>query len=125
VFIYFRPGGSFTFNGGSTISLWGVNSDNDSSLSAYRGFLMYVAPNYALTTPPNCKLNGNTDYALKGTIYAPYCAITIDGTSNTGQFQSQVIGYSVNMAGTANIVLTYDSGNNAVWQIPWQVGLTK
>jgi hypothetical protein len=125
IMIYFKPGGYFTFNGGSVINLWGINSNNDSSLSAYQGFLMYVAPNYALTTPPNCKLNGNTDYALKGTIYAPYCAVTIDGTSNTGTFQSQVIGYTVNMAGTANVVLTYDSSQNVVWQIPWQVGLTK
>jgi putative Flp pilus-assembly TadE/G-like protein len=125
VMIYFKAGGSFTFNGGSVINLWGINSSNDSSLSAYQGFLMYVAPNYALGTPPNCKLNGNTDYALLGTIYAPYCAITIDGTSNTGSFQSQVIGYTVNMAGTADIILNYAGGDNATWQIPWQVGLTK
>jgi len=125
ILIYFKSGGSFTFNGGSIINLWGINDDNDSSLSGYKGFLMYVAPNYSLSSPPNCKLNGNTDYALKGTIYAPYCAITIDGTSNTGNFQSQVIGYTVNMAGTANVVLTYDSSQNAVWEIPWQVGLAK
>ncbi len=125
IMIYFKPGGSFTFNGGSIINLWGINSSNVSSLSAYKGFLMYVAPDYSLGTPPNCKLNGNTDYALQGTIYAPYCAVTIDGTSNTGSFQSQVIGYTVNMAGTANVILTYDSSQNAVWQIPWQVGLTK
>ena len=125
VLLYFKPGGYFTFNGGSIINLWGINDDNGSSLDDYKGFLMYVAPNYSLSSPPNCKINGTTDYGLKGTIYAPYCAVTINGTSNTGNFQSQVIGYTVDLAGTANVVLTYTSSDNAVWQIPWQVGLTK
>jgi hypothetical protein len=125
ILLYFKPGGSFTFNGGSVFNLWGINSNNDPSLSDYQGFLMYVAPDYSLNPPPNCLLNGNTDYGLKGTIYAPYCAVTINGTSNTGNFQSQVVGYTVNMAGTADIVLNYTSGDSAVWQIPWQVGLTK
>ena len=126
VFIYIRSGGSFSFNGGSAISLWGINSDNGSSLDdEYHGFLMYVAPNYSTGTPVTCLLNGNTDYALKGTIYAPYCDITINGTSNTGKFQSQVIGYTVKMAGTADIILSYDGGSTAVWNIPLQVGLTK
>ena len=125
VFIYIRSGGFFTFNGTSAITLWGINSNNDPSLSDYQGYLMYVAPNYSTGTPATCKINGGTDYGLKGTIYAPYCDITINGTSATGNFQSQVIGYTVNMAGTADIVLNYTSGDNAVWQIPWQVGLTK
>jgi hypothetical protein len=121
VFLYIRSGGSFTFNGGSIINLWGIS---DAS-SPYNGFLMYVAPNYSTGTPSTCKLNGNTDYALNGSIYAPFCDITINGTSNTGSFQSQVIGYTVNMAGTANIVLNYNSGSAAIWNIPMQVGLTK
>ena len=128
VFIYIKPGGSYTFNGGSDISLWGINDNSvaaDSSLTKYKGFLLYVAPDYSLGTPPNCKINGNSDYKLAGTIYAPYCAVTIDGTSNTGDFQSQVIGYTVTMAGTADVRIVYDSGSNSTWKIPLQVGLSK
>ena len=125
VFIYIRSGGTFTLNGGSLISLWGINSSNNSNLDKYRGFLMSVAPNYSTGTPATCKINGNSDYLLKGTIYAPYCNIGIDGTSNTGNFQSQVIGYTVNFAGTARVTLNYDNGNSYVWNIPLQVGLTK
>ena len=128
VFIYIKPGGSFTFNGGSDVALWGINDNSvvaDSSLSKYKGFLLYVAPDYSLGTPPNCKINGNSDYKLAGTIYAPYCAITIDGTSNTGDFQSQVIGYTVTMAGTADVKIVYNTGSNATFTIPMQVGLSK
>ena len=125
VLLYIRSGGTFTLNGNSSISLWGINGANDSSLEDYNGFLMYVAPNYSLGTPPNCKINGTSDYYLKGTIYAPYCALTIDGTSNTGSFQSQVIGYTVKFAGTADVVLTYQDGDNHLWDIPLQVGLSK
>jgi hypothetical protein len=128
IFLYFKSGGSFTLNGSSTVSLWGINDNNvaaDSSLAQYKGYLMYVAPNYSLATLPNCKINGGSDYALEGTIYAPYCAVTIDGTSNTGKFQSQVIGYTVKMAGTANVNLSYTASSNASWTIPQQVGLSK
>jgi hypothetical protein len=125
VLLYIRSGGSFTLNGGAVINLWGINDNNDSSLDPYKGFLMYVAPNYSTGTPATCKINGNNDYTLKGTIYAPYCNININGTSNTGNFQSQVIGYTVEFAGTADVVLSYDDGNNHIWNIPSQVGLTK
>lgn len=128
VFLYIRAGGSFTFNGGSTINLWGINDSNvvdDPSLAQYKGHLIYVAPDYSLGTPPNCKINGSSDYALKGTIYAPYCAVTINGTSNTGNFQSQVIGYTVSMLGTADVNLIYNAGDNATFVIPLQVGLSR
>jgi hypothetical protein len=125
VLIYIRSGGSFTFNGGAVINLWGINDYNDSSLDSYKGLLMYVAPNFSTGTPATCKINGNNDYTLIGTIYAPYCNINIDGTSNTGKFQSQVIGYTVDFAGTAHVELNYNNGNSYVWDIPLQVGLTK
>jgi hypothetical protein len=128
VFIYIRSSSStnpLTFNGGSTIDLWGINNSNDSSVSQYKGFLIYVAPNYASGTPATCLINGNSDYALKGTIYAPYCEVTINGTSNTGKFLSQVIGYKVKFAGTADVLLNYNGGDNHTWNIPSQVGLTK
>ena len=128
VFIYVKPGGSFTFNGGSGIQLWGINDASvaaDSSLAKYKGFLLYLAPNYASGTPAICKINGHSGDTFQGTIYAPYCNITMDGTSDPTGFQSQIIGYEVKFAGGANILLNYDAGSSAVFNIPWQVGLTK
>jgi hypothetical protein len=121
VFLYFRPGGSFTFNGGAGVQLWGIHD----IASPYYGYLMYLAPNYASGTPANCKINGHSGDAFMGTIYAPYCNITIDGTSDPSGFQSQLIAYTVKFAGGANVILNYDSNSSPMWNIPLQVGLTK
>src|SRR6185295_17509871 len=90
VFLYFMPGGSFTFNGSATVQLWGINQasvDGDSSLAPYKGYLMYLAPNYASGTPSTCTINGNTSDQFMGAIYAPYCNATLDGTSDPTGFQ--------------------------------------
>ena len=121
VFLYFKPGGSFTFNGGAGVQLWGNHDDT----SPYYGFLMYLAPDYASASPANCKINGHSGDAFMGAIYAPYCNVTLDGTSDPTGFQSQIIGYTVKMAGGAIINLTYDANTSPVWNIPLQVGLTK
>ncbi|HEX5837619.1 MAG TPA: pilus assembly protein TadG-related protein, partial [Anaerolineales bacterium] len=127
VFIYIKPGGSFTFNGGSGVNLWGIRQaqvDADSDLEPYKGFLFYVAPNYS-GTPANCKINGHSGDVFVGSIYAPYCNITIDGSSGSSGFQSQLIGYNVKFAGGSNVTLNYTAGNAGVLEIPLQVGLSR
>jgi putative Flp pilus-assembly TadE/G-like protein len=121
VFLYIKPGGSFTFNGGSGVQLWGIHDNT----SPYYGFLMYLAPDYASGSPANCKINGHSGDAFMGAIFAPYCDITLSGTGDPNGFQTQLIGYNVKFAGGANIHLTYDSDSSPVWNIPLQVGLTK
>jgi hypothetical protein len=127
VFIYFMPGGSFTINSTTEIHLWGITQpavDANPSLAPYRGFLMYVAPNYASGTPANCTINGSSADQLAGTIYAPYCNIKLNGSSGT-VINSQVIGYTVDLTGASGVTLNYPSGNEVYWNIPSQVGLTK
>jgi len=121
VFIYIKSGGSFTFNGGAGVLLWGINDPS----SPYYGYLMYVVPDYASGTSATCKINGHSGDTFIGAIYAPYCDITMDGTSDPSGFQSQIIGYTVKFAGGANVILNYDAGSSPVWNIPLQVGLTK
>jgi len=130
VFIYFNPGGSFTFNGNSLVMLWGINQANIDAnpiLAMYKGFLLYLAPNYASGTPTNCLMNGNASDIFMGTIYAPYCNVTIDGTSGDTGFQTQIVAYTVKFSGGANVVLNYsaDSTPLSSWTIPLQVGLSK
>ena len=119
VFIYIKPGGSFQFNAGTVVQLWAQTS------GSYANFLIYAAPDYSLSTLPTCNINGAANYEYKGTIYAPYCSVTINGTSDTANFESQVVGYEVNIAGGANVVLNYNGTDNATWDYPEQVGLTK
>lgn len=128
VFIYIKAGGSFTFNGGSGVQLWGISQAQataDPNLEPYRGFLFYVAPNYASGSPANCKINGHSGDSFMGSIYAPYCNITIDGTSGSTGFQSQLVGYNVKFAGGSNVTLNYNSGSAPVFEIPLQVGLSR
>jgi hypothetical protein len=127
VFIYIKPGGSFTFNGGSGVQLWAINQaqvDADSDLEPYRGFLLYVAPNYD-GSPATCTINGHSGDAFMGSIYAPYCNITINGTSGSSGFQSQLIGYNVKFAGGSNVYLNYDEDTSGSLVIPLQVGLSR
>ncbi|HEX9385101.1 MAG TPA: hypothetical protein VF918_02190, partial [Anaerolineales bacterium] len=130
VFLYVKPGGSFTFNGGATVQLWGITQaqvDSDSTLAPYKNFLIYLAPNYASGTPSTCTMNGNSADVFTGTIYAPYCNVTINGTSGSTGFQTQIIGYTVKFAGGANVILNYSDGSQLLEDltIPLQVGLTR
>jgi hypothetical protein len=124
VFFYFKPGGSFTVNGGAIVNLWGINANNDPALSAYTGFLMYVVPDYATGTPPTCKLNGGSTSGYEGMIYAPYCNLIINGNSGM-VVESQLVGYTVDLSGASGVILNYESNSSPVWNIPLQVGLTK
>jgi len=118
VFIYLKPGGSFTINSSTAISLWAPTS------GTYKNFLIFAAPNYSLTTLPNCTINGNSTDQLRGTIYAPYCNMKLNGSSGT-VLEAQLIGYTVDLTGASGVTLTYDDTNNGTWNYPDQVGLTK
>ena len=129
VFLYVQSGGSFTFNGGADVNIWGINQqsvDADPSLAPYKGYLIYAAPNYALDPSglPNCTVNGGSTSQYQGTIYAPYCNLNLSGNSGM-VLNSQVIGYTVDMAGASGVTLNYDASNQPYWNIPLQVGLTK
>jgi len=126
VLLYFKPSSSnpITVNGGAYVNIWGINSDNDPSLSAYTGFLMYFAPNYALALAPDCKFNGNASSIYVGTIYAPYCDISINGSAGL-TMQSQLVGYTVDLSGNPGVVLDYAGAPHTTWVIPKQVGLSK
>jgi len=124
VLLYFKAGGSFTINGGATVNIWGINTNNTSTPSEYQGFLMYVAPNYSLSTPPTCKINGGSTSTYAGTIYAPYCNLQLNGGSGM-TMNSQLVGYTVDMTGASGVTLNYTAGDNATYNIPLQVGLSK
>jgi hypothetical protein len=128
VFLYLKPGGSFTFNGGSEARLWNMTQaqvDADPTLAPYKPYLIYAAPDYASGAPATCNINGGSASAFKGTIYAPYCDVTMNGGSGPNGFQTQVIAFNVKFSGTSDIYLTYDADSSPEFGIPSQVGLNK
>jgi len=61
---------------------------------------------------------------LNGTVYAPYCNITINGDNNSNSdYNVQVIGWDVKINGSSMIDFTYDPGDNAKNQR--RIGLMK
>jgi hypothetical protein len=129
VFLYLKSGGSFTFNGGSTVNLWGINDASvtaDSNLLPYKNYLIYAAPNYALdpASLPNCTINGGSTSTYQGAIFAPYCNLNLSGNSGM-LLNSQVIGYTVDMSGASGVTINYNSSNQPYWTIPLQIGLAK
>jgi hypothetical protein len=132
VFFYIMPGAApknaFTFNAGATVQLWGINDASvgaDSSLLPYKSFLIYSAPNYTNGGPDTCKINGGSLNMFKGTIYAPYCDLTINGGSGTTGFQSQLVAYNVKFSGGSEIILNYQANSSPTWEIPLHVGLNR
>ena len=127
VLLYFKPSSVGTvslINGSPDINIWGINSDNASGASAYTGFLMYFAPNYSLSSAQTCRFNGSATSVFTGTIYAPYCNIQIGGSAGL-TMKSQLVGYTIDMAGNPGVVLNYTDAPKTQWKIPRQVGLSK
>ncbi len=103
VFIYIMPDGSFDFQGG-TLNLSAPTTGD------YKGYLIYVDFTYPSNPIPSCIINGNTADSLTGAIIAPYCDITINGTSSSNPgVHSQIIGYTITLSGSNNFNFIYDS----------------
>jgi Flp pilus assembly protein TadG len=82
------------------------------SSGAYEGYVIIVASNFSGSSK-SCTINGNSGAILTGTIFAPYCDITVNGNDSTASFDTQVIGYTVAINGTATTTLHYEADKNA------------
>ena len=116
VTLYIMTGGGFTLNGG-TMNLTAPTSSTD----PYKGYLFIVEGDK--NSHPDCKINGNGTSTVQGTIFAPYCNVTVTGSSGTDAFSAQIIGWDVKLTGGTVINFTYTPGLNA--QNPRRVGLMK
>ncbi|HKY56326.1 MAG TPA: pilus assembly protein TadG-related protein [Anaerolineales bacterium] len=64
-------------------------------------------------------LNGGSESVIEGTILAPASPIVINGNSSSSGFQSQIIGYTIEVGGSANVALVYsDAQNYDSWTMP-------
>jgi len=101
------PCSKIDWAGTATIKLSGYRSD------PYKGLLMFIDPRKFILPLPAGDLvfNGNMDSYINGTIYAPTCAVKMNGTSGNF-YQGQIVGYDITLLGGATINLQYVAGDN-------------
>jgi hypothetical protein len=104
--IYITAGHDFSLSINSPITL-------DASKSGdYKGYLIIL--DGTLSSIQNCTINGGSYLVVNGTIFAPYCNVTINGDNNTdSQFNAQVIGWDIKLNGNNTLNFFYDPGDNA------------
>ena len=90
--------GEVHFNSNSKITLDAPDSGD------YAGVLLYLP----MSNHSEVILDGEAGSAIEGTVLAPASDITIKG----GGFNSQIIGYTVEVDGSANIAVSYNEGQN-------------
>jgi hypothetical protein len=112
VLIWIKNNGYFSLQGGS-VKLKGISQP---TTSPYFGYLIYVDSDFVPWGDQNCTLNGGSDDAFTGVIYAPNCNVTINGGSMPNGYYSQVISYTLKLNGSTNLLFTYDE--NTMPSIP-------
>jgi Putative Flp pilus-assembly TadE/G-like len=104
VTIYMKSGHTFNTSINSPIWL------NASTSGEYTGYLIILDGN--MNSIQNCTINGGSYLDMNGTIFAPYCNITINGDNSTSSdFNAQVIGWDVKLNGNNTINFNYDPNN--------------
>lgn len=118
VFVYLKYSASrpnpLAINGGTMI----MDAPDDGD---YQGYLLYVEPPPIVSgtyygSSKNCVINGGADDSFTGSIYAPYCDMTINGGGSPDGFHAQLIAYTITLSGNNDLYFSYDPDENAVNQ---------
>lgn len=100
-------GGTVIWNGGANVNLSAPTTGD------FKGLLLYLP----YSNPSTVTIAGNFNSTFTGTILAPASECNLLGTSGSvGMMSSQVICYTVDIAGTSATNITYDANN--LWQAP-------
>lgn len=113
--LIFMKSGTVHFNGNAQINLSAPTS------GPYAGLLIYQSIN----NTNRVTLNGNSDTIFVGTILAPGAEIQINGTQNSSSYQSQIIGYTLDLIGTSDAVIRYNDAQNYDAYMPPQIELVQ
>jgi hypothetical protein len=101
------PNGYLDIAGGAKLEL---SAPGQNASPAIPGMLFYLPP----SNSNSVTINGNSSlFSLTGTILAPSSHIKIDGSSSNTLFDSQIIGWDVELIGTATFDITYKGSENA------------
>jgi hypothetical protein len=87
----------------------------------YKGLLIYLP--YGNNSP--LTINGNSQQSLSGSIIAVSSPVQINGNSGTFALTSEIIGYTVSLAGNGNIVIDYDPADMFEQIDPTLIQMTK
>ncbi len=105
VTLFITQGHKFSFEGG-TIDLTAPTEGD------YAGYVIIVDSSFS-GSPLDCKIDGNTGNNFTGTIFAPYCNLTINGGSTPTSYNAQIIAYTIKLTGSSTVNLYYDESVNA------------
>lgn len=112
---FFASTGDVTWNGNATVRLFAPKGGD------YKGLLIYLP----FGNNTELKINGNSNNELTGSIIAVSSDIEIAGNSGTTGLNSQIIGYTVTLAGNSNTIINYVP-EDQYWEVdPTAVTLTK
>lgn len=111
------PNGKVDINGHAYLNISAPPPDSHPD-PAIPGVLLYLPA----SNPRDVVINGTSDSVLTGLILAPRSTIQLNGTGGN-TYVGQVVGWNVEVGGTANLFLTYD-GNN-VYNKPTSIELAK
>ena len=114
VLIYMRSG-NVHWDGNAQINLTAWTHE------PYAGLLIYMP----LSNNDGMIINGNSDSSFVGTFLAPASDIQINGTAGTEGYHSQIIGYTIDLIGTADIRVAYNESENLVLAFPPMIELEK
>ncbi|MBN2387693.1 MAG: hypothetical protein JXB85_11800 [Anaerolineales bacterium] len=114
VVLYFIDGAPH-INGGANLQLDAPDSGD------YAGLLIYLP----LDNDSEIIMNGNADSYFVGSILAPASNVQINGTGNIDSYQSQVVGYTLEIIGTADTVIQYNDNQNYDATVPPSIEIVK
>jgi hypothetical protein len=114
VLLYFTDGG-IHMDGNAQINLTAPLT------GYYAGLLIYLP----LTNDSGLILNGNSDSSFTGSILAPSSDVQINGTSNNDTYNTQIIGYTIDLIGTSDSTIRYDNNQNYDATIPPMIEIVR
>jgi len=114
ILIYMRSG-NVHWNGNAQINLTAMTS------GPYAGLLIYMP----LSNDDGMIINGNSDSSFTGTFLAPASDIQVNGTAGVDGYHSQFIGYTIDLIGTADMLVEYNQSENLELSFPPTLELVK
>jgi hypothetical protein len=114
VLIYMRSG-NVHWDGNAQINLTAPTS------GPYAGLLIYMP----MSNEEGMIINGNSDSSFVGTFLAPASDIQINGTAGVNGYHSQIIGYTIDLIGTADMTVEYNQNENLIVDFPAMLELTE